>query len=219
VAEGQASPDILTAWDESLVGAGLLLCEKRAAFLEDFSPRVSRVHARVSGGKEKMELIYKPSVPGPWDGSAERRWLEELILARPREIAIGSTLHGPQRDDILFQLNGRPAREFGSEGQKRTGAVSFKLAEIPFIQEKLNQKPICLLDDVLSELDTERAEHLLDELSRTGQCFVTLTGLEAWPRHRDLPASVYKVDEAGIRKDNRIFRHSGMQLTGIQTES
>ena len=106
----------------------------------------------------------------------------------------------PPRDDVLFLLNDRPARHFASEGQKRTISVAFKLAEIPYVQEKLGQKPICLLDDVLSELDAQRAEQLLHELSRTGQCFVTMTGLESWPKRCDLPASVYRVDASGVRR-------------------
>jgi DNA replication and repair protein RecF len=114
---------------------------------------------------------------------------------RDQEVALGMTMTGPQRDDVLFLLNERPAKSFASEGQLRTCAVSFKLAEIPYIQEKRGQKPICLLDDVLSELDEDRAEQLLRELSQTGQCFVTMTGLESWRRHRHLPATLFKIDE------------------------
>ena len=205
ISDGQSPADTLNAWDESLIEAGLLVCAKRAAFLNDFSPRVGRVYDRVSVGQEVVELIYKPSIAGPWDSTTKEKWSADLKAVREREIAVGSTLHGPQRDDILFQMDGRAAKYFASEGQKRTCAVSFKLAEIPYVHEKLGQKPICLLDDVLSELDTKRAEHLLDELSRTGQCFVTLTGLEAWPRHRPLPASIFKVNQEGIKRESSMM--------------
>jgi DNA replication and repair protein RecF len=206
IGSGEAPVDTLDPWDAAFVEAGLAITDRRAAFIREFSPRAARVHERVSGGKEILVLTYKPSLASeraPEDLGEERSlfWRGELRRHRDREIAVGSSLIGPQRDDVLFSLNGRPARAFASEGQKRTCAVAFKLAEIPFVEEKLGQRPICLLDDVLSELDHERAEHLLDELTRTGQCLVTLTGFEAWPRHRPLPAAIYRVDAAGVRRD------------------
>jgi len=212
VADGALSQEAIEPWDESLIEAGLELCEKRDQFLKDFSPRVARVHERITGGQETAEMIYQPSVVGPWDESAKTRWREKIKELRERETALGYTLFGPQRDEIIFNLNGKPARSFASEGQKRTCAVAFKLAEIPYIQEKTGQKPICLLDDVLSELDAARAEHLLDELSRTGQCLVTLTGLEAWPRHRNLPASIFRVDSSGVRRDSSLEHLSRSKL-------
>jgi DNA replication and repair protein RecF len=193
--------DALNSWDESVAKWGVQVCRARHAFIREFSVRVADVHARVAGGAEIMSLEYKPSFAGPWNDEDVERWVNKLRASRPQEMAAGITLTGPQRDDLQFLLNGRPAREFASEGQKRTCAVAFKLAEIPTIQERVGQKPICLLDDVLSELDVHRAEHLLDELSETGQCFVTLTGLESWPAHRDLPASIFNVDKTGVRRD------------------
>ena len=201
LADGQISTNAIEPWNISLAKSGLVLCQTRDAFIQDFSLRVGDIHRRMSGQKETMRIEYKPSFPGPWDENQEERWLNKLWSIRAQEMALGTTMMGPHRDDIAFLLNDRSAKSFGSEGQKRTGAVAFKLAEIPYIQEKRSQKPICLLDDVLSELDADRAAHLLDELTRTGQCFVTLTGLESWPRDRALPASVYRVDETGVRAE------------------
>lgn len=216
VGEGAAPADILDSWDASFVEAGLFITDKRAAFLETFSPRVGGVHERVSGGKETLTLVYRPSLSleksAGATGTRIEFWRSELLRTREREIAVGSSLMGPQRDDFMFHMNGRPARSFASEGQKRTCAVAFKLAEIPFVEEHLGQRPICLLDDVLSELDHHRAEHLLDELSRTGQCLVTLTGFESWPRHRPLPAAIYRVDEDGIRRDRSLLPNDAMPI-------
>lgn len=210
IGDGEAPVDTLDSWDAAFVEAGLLITDKRAAFMKDFSPRAARVHERVSGGKETMTLTYRPSLshasePADLGEARSEFWRQELKKTRDREIAVGSSLMGPQRDDFIFSLNGRLARAFASEGQKRTCAVAFKLAEIPFVEERLGQRPICLLDDVLSELDHERAEHLLDELSRTGQCLVTLTGFESWPRHRPLPAVIYRVDQDGVRRDRSLL--------------
>lgn len=201
MAEQQIDRAALEPWDDAVIAAGLVVCRKRAAFLEDFSARVADLQLRISGGRESAELRYRPSFEGPWDGpAAAEAWKAKLQRSEAAELATGSTLTGPHRDDILFLLNGRPARHYASEGQKRTCAVAFKLAEVPYVHEKLGQKPICLLDDVLSELDAQRAEQLLHELSQTGQCLVTMTGLESWPKRCDLPASVFRVDADGVRR-------------------
>lgn len=204
LAAGQITRSALEPWDAAVIHFGLVVSQKRADLIEEFSSRVSFVQQRVSGGRETLALEYKPSFAGPWDEAEASRWRDAFRVAEAHDLALGSTSIGPHRDDILFILNDRPAKSFASEGQKRTCAVAFKLAEIPYIHQKLGQKPICLLDDVLSELDAERAEHLLNELSRTGQCFVTLTGLESWPQQVRLPASIYRVSETGIVPDARL---------------
>jgi DNA replication and repair protein RecF len=197
-ADGQLQTSDLDPWNRTVAEIGLFLCRERSKFINDFSERVNAVQARISADKEQVRIDYAPSFPGPWGEDATERWLAAFKRVEAQELAVGSTVIGPHRDDFHFLLNDRPARHFGSEGQKRTIAVSFKLAEIPFIEEKLGQRPICLLDDVLSELDANRAAHLLDELSKTGQCFVTMTGLESWPQGRELPATVFRVDAAGV---------------------
>lgn len=199
ISEGQIGSETLDAWDEGIIKAGLVICEKRNQFIQDFSPFFERVESRVSGGHDEMTIEYRPSIVGPWDASGAERWRRKLRESRPQEIAVGMTLAGPQRDDVAFLMKGRPARSCASEGQMRTAAIAFKLAEIPYIEERRGQKPICLLDDVFSELDADRARHLLDELSRTGQCFVTLTGLESWPKDRQMPVSIFTFDSDGVK--------------------
>ncbi len=201
MAEGRAGAVEIIPWNQAVIEHGIALCQKRSEFLENFSERANAVQQQISGGKETIRLEYRPSFAGPWDLGAAERWAGEMRNLETAEMASGVTLIGPHRDDFAFVLNDRPARFFASEGQKRTCAVSFKLAEIPYVHEKVGQKPICLLDDVLSELDAQRAAHLLDELSRTGQCFVTMTGLESWPQGRALPAAVYRVDETGVQRE------------------
>jgi DNA replication and repair protein RecF len=199
IAEGMINTDTLDAWDSAIIKAGLVICAKRNQFVNDFSPLFSRVEDRVSGAADEMTIEYRPSIAGPWNEEGAERWRQKLRNSRPQEIAVGMTLTGPQRDDVAFLMTGRPARSCASEGQMRTAAIAFKLAEIPYIEERRNQKPICLLDDVFSELDADRARHLLNELSRTGQCFVTLTGLESWPKENNLPVSIFTIDGNGVR--------------------
>lgn len=198
VAEGRLRADSLEPWDTLLTQEGLVICRKRADFIGVFSKRVGEIHERLSGGHEAIQMAYRPSFGGPWDEDARARWQRDLRGVLPQEIGFGSTLMGPHRDDILFTLNGRAAKAYASEGQKRTCAVSFKLAEMGYLEERLQEKPICLLDDVLSELDAARAKHLLTELTGTGQCFVTMTGFESWPENHPRPATVFQVKVSNV---------------------
>ncbi|MGH7442602.1 MAG: DNA replication/repair protein RecF, partial [bacterium] len=91
------------------------------------------------------------------------------------EQARGGTLSGPHRDDLEILVDGRPARLYASQGQQRCVALSLKLAEVQFLQHKLSESPVLLLDDVLSELDVKRQDSLLALLDERVQTFVTST--------------------------------------------
>jgi DNA replication and repair protein RecF len=123
--------------------------------------------------------------------------LEEL---REGEIALGSTLIGPHRDDLELLLNKNPARAYGSQGQQRTLALAMKLAERKYLQEKLNRLPLCLLDDMLSELDPDRRENLISALADGGQVLVTLTHLSEWPQSLGI-GQVFEVKEGAVREE------------------
>ena len=90
---------------------------------------------------------------------------------------LGTTSKGPHRDDLSFIINGRDARDFGSQGQQRTACLSAKIAEIELIAEETGESPILLLDDVLSELDEKRQGFLLENTGNV-QTLVTCTGVE-----------------------------------------
>jgi len=89
-------------------------------------------------------------------------------------------LLGPHRDDVEFLMDGRSARFYGSQGQSRTLAIAFKLAQVDYLASHLNDPPLFLLDDVLSELDLERRGRLVEELSAVNQTILSMTNLEDW---------------------------------------
>ena len=127
----------------------------------------------------------------------EEEFLEAILKARDTEKKQRITLVGPHRDDLLFQINGEDIRKFGSQGQKRTAALSLKLAEIELVKEKIEDYPILLLDDVFSELDKKRQNFLLDEISDV-QSIITCTGLE------DLIENRFPIDKLYYVEDGRI---------------
>ena len=113
----------------------------------------------------------------------------------------GTTLVGPQRDDLCFTINGADARVYGSQGQQRTVALSLKLAEFRLIEEYVGEAPVILLDDVMSDLDDARRKHLLKWVRGRGQTFITCTNLRAFPRDILAEAITYQVVAGTITPD------------------
>ena len=108
---------------------------------------------------------------------------------------------GPHRDDILFVINGVDIRKYGSQGQQRTTALSLKLAEIELVKEITGDNPILLLDDVLSELDSNRQNYLLNSINDV-QTIITCTGLDEFINNRFNINSVFKVIDGKVFKEN-----------------
>ncbi|MCF0127186.1 MAG: DNA replication and repair protein RecF, partial [Pseudobutyrivibrio sp.] len=105
----------------------------------------------------------------------------------------------PHRDDIKITVNDIDVRKFGSQGQQRTCALTLKLSEIKLVEETTKDKPILLLDDVLSELDKSRQSFLLDNILDT-QTIITCTGIDEFIENRFSLDTVYKVENAVVSK-------------------
>lgn len=154
--------DILDIYDEQVKKYGKEVFELREKFINELNPIINNIHFNLSDGKESLKLVYEKC---------------EIKDNRSDEIRAKTTLSGPHRDDIAFFLNEVDLRKFGSQGQQRTAALSLKLAEIEMVKNKINDYPILLLDDVLSELDTGRQNKLLSEIDNI-QTIITCTGVE-----------------------------------------
>ncbi|MCR4722119.1 MAG: DNA replication/repair protein RecF [Lachnospiraceae bacterium] len=180
----------LDVWDEQLVEYGSYLIEKRAEFIEKLEQIAKPVHKAVSGEKEDIRLIYVPD-------TQIKDFKDRLFMNRERDIMSTFTTTGPHRDDIEFEINGKNARTFGSQGQQRTTALSLKLAEIELVKNISSKAPILLLDDVLSELDRNRQTQLLG-FTQGVQTFITCTGVEEFVMQRTGINKVYKVGEGTV---------------------
>ena len=147
-AEGQ----LLRAWDQQLVGAGARITVRRAQVVLDLSGRARDAHRRIAGDEAELALVYRPSVECPEGGVEEVAEAFRLRLAQLRqaELTRGVTLAGPHRDDFRFELDGVDLGAFGSQGQQRSAVLALKLAEVDFITERVSERPVLLLDDVLS---------------------------------------------------------------------
>jgi DNA replication and repair protein RecF len=189
VAMGEQPPGALEVWDLELARLGAELVEARRRAVEALGVTASAGHRAISGGEE-LELRYA----GPPDDL-----LEALQRSRAEDLRRGSTSVGPHRDDVVIQLNGRDARAFASQGQQRTAVVSIKLAEAAVVAQMTGERPVLLLDDVLSELDAGRRGSLLEQLGEPGQVIITSVEADPFPE-AVIGRSVVRCIERGMVK-------------------
>lgn len=182
--------ETLSIWDSQLLSYGSKIIERRSLFIEQLNQIIFDIHNRLSGGKEQIKIVYEKNV--------EIDNLEEkLRLNQDKDIYLKQTTVGPHRDDISFIVNDIDIRKFGSQGQQRTAALSLKLSEIELVKKSIKDTPVLLLDDVLSELDSNRQNYLLNSIGDI-QTIITCTGLDEFVNNRFEINKVFKVKEGTV---------------------
>jgi len=181
IREETATRDELRFWDGAFLDAGGAIVAERLRLLDELAAPLAAAHAEIApeeGAEAALAVRYvtnAPALPGetPRDALARR-----LVETAEKEIWNGSTLIGPHRDDIVFELAGRDLAAFASRGQQRTAILAFKLAELDLLTALDGRPPLLLLDDVFSELDPDRRSHLVRRIAALPQAFVTTTTLD-----------------------------------------
>jgi len=175
--------EMLSLWTSRLVESGVAFSGHRKRLFDRISAKMSEVYRTLAGG-ESLLAVYQPS----WESHADsqddpKEAMERVLESRRREErARGTTLVGPHRDEISFAVDGRDARSFASQGQQRTIALAWKLAEVGVIAEIGGQPPVLLLDDVMSELDEARRHSLARFVGEAAQTFMTTTNIGYFDR-------------------------------------
>ncbi len=186
--------ETLDIWDLQLAEYGNKVMEAREKFLTKINAIISDIHYKLTGGKERISLTYEKS-----NGCLS---LEQALQKnRERDIRMRSTSVGPHRDDICFMSGALDIRKFGSQGQQRTAALSLKLSEIELVKELIQDTPVLLLDDVLSELDKHRQNYLLDSIHDI-QTVITCTGLDEFVNNRFSINKIFHVKNGQVAKEN-----------------
>lgn len=191
IAERRARPEELDFWDRELVETGTSLIALRQQTVAALDELARVVHGQLSGGQERLKINYQKSAP-------EEAFQEALSAVRDKELAQGMTLVGPHRDDLRFVVNEMDMNIYGSRGQNRTIALSLKLAEAQFIKARTGDSPILLLDDVLSELDSERRHHLLQAALGYQQVVITTTDIDRFEPDFLIQAAKFRVRSGRI---------------------
>ena len=184
--------DTLDVWDEQLVLYGKEIIKKREDFIKQISKIIKPIHEDLTNKEETIKIDYQKN-------TEIKNFEKNLKKNRSTDLKYKSTSVGPHRDDILFFNKDINIRTYGSQGQKRTIALSLKLAEIELVKKIIKDTPVLLLDDVLSELDSDRQNHLLERLNDI-QTIITCTGLDEFVENSFNIDKIYKVDNAKIKE-------------------
>lgn len=182
----------LEVWDHQLAEYGSKIIERRQKFIKEINNIMKPIHRELTGGVEDINIVYNKNCEA-------EDLLKTLEENRERDIKYKSTSAGPHKDDILFFHEDKDIRIYGSQGQQRTVALSLKLAEIELVKKLINDLPVLLLDDVLSELDSDRQNHLLKSLDNI-QTVITCTGLDEFIENRFKINKVFQVTEGNVEE-------------------
>ena len=182
----------LDIWDMQLSDYGAKIITRRNQFIEEINEIIYGIHRNITNGKEELIVRYEPNITG-------NNIYDELVRSREKDLKLKTTSVGPHRDDISFLNKKIDIRKFGSQGQQRTAALSLKLSEIELVKSIIKDTPILLLDDVLSELDSNRQRHLLGNLYNV-QTIITCTGLDEFVENRFNIDNIYKVVEGTVER-------------------
>ena len=182
--------DTLEIWEMQMVQYGERLIARRKEFVAQINEIIAKIHQKLTGGKESLQIIYEPS-------TGDLPFEQALKRYRDRDLRMKSTTVGPHRDDIGFLTGDMDIRRYGSQGQQRTVALSLKLAEIELVKQLIHDTPVLLLDDVLSELDSNRQNYLLNSIHDI-QTIITCTGLDEFVKNRFHINKVFFVREGTI---------------------
>ena len=199
IREGLARTPELAYWDGELCRLGALVTITRRDAVAALAQEGAGAYAAMAPDDGGFEAAYAPSIDG--GGTAEEAAAHALgLLAerRDREVQMAQSLVGPHRDDLLLTVGGLDVGQFGSRGQVRTAALSLRLAEAAYLRTALGEEPVLLLDDVLSELDGQRRQHVLEAACRAEQSLVTVVEGEEPPGLHEAVAT-YTVEAGTLR--------------------
>lgn len=192
--------DMLDVYDEKLVEYGTEIILKRKKNIEKLGEYVKDIHYKISDEKEELIIDYENDILASCVSLEEIKtsYLKKLKENRNIDIKNQYTGIGPHRDDISFKIGEKDIRKFGSQGQKKTAAISLKLSELSIIKEKINETPVLLLDDVFSELDEMRQKLLVNNLEGV-QTIITCTGIKKNIFDLLNPNKIFQVKNGNIK--------------------
>ena len=175
--DGHADGEMLAVWNEQLSAPASVIIGRRAKFIEELSEFACARQLDISGGSEKLSVVYVPSIEADTPEAVYAAMSEKAAA----ENRAGVSLSGPHRDDMEILINGREAKTFASQGQQRSAVLSLKLSECDMFYKKRGEYPVLLLDDILSELDKSRQSYIVEAI-RDRQIFLTCCDEESIER-------------------------------------
>ena len=179
----------LEIWDEQLVNLGLKIYEYRKEFIDKINNRIKQIHLKTTENRENIEIKYKSNIN-------ENDYIEKLKQNQDLDIQKGYTSVGIHRDDFEIFINEKNISIYGSQGQQRSSIISLKLAEAEVVYEEIEEYPVILLDDFMSELDKKRVSGFIKNI-KNNQVLITCTDKI---RLDNMVYNLYEVRNAKIEK-------------------
>lgn len=224
LAETGGTPDYgadqLIYWDEQLASAGATITLRRQSMIAELEQLADRLHRDLTRERHRLRLryqpafntalpigpVYQPSLnldlpaqsPEATFEQAKKSFLKQLDARRKEELARGTTLVGPHRDELRFVADEIDLGIYGSRGQQRTAVLALKLAEVHWLREKIDDWPILLLDEVMAELDTHRRGFLLNQINGANQAILTATDPDMFTAEFRAQAKLVRVVQGRI---------------------
>ena len=195
--------DQLDYWNEELIRLGSIVTAQRLEMVRCLNQDLGSLYRDLGGSQHDLQVAYHPASVERIEAGEAGPDLAERYAARvrdllPREIEQGVSLVGPHRDDFAFVVDGVDLNTYGSRGQQRLAVLAIKLAEGNFMRTQTGERPILLLDDILSELDPTRRGFVLEQAGREGQTVITTTDLSDFPETFLSGASAYRVERGTV---------------------
>ncbi len=190
--------DQLEIWDDAAAAVGCRIVKTRRSYTDRLGEFAAQWYTVLSDHREQLALNYRTAGGESSQMEDSFGFLQVLKATRETDWARGFTTVGPHRDDIEITIDGKAARVFASQGQRRTAVLALKMAECTMMEQTLNESPVMLLDDVLSELDERRRDVLLCSLENR-QSF--LTGCD--------PGQIRKVSSVSCMNAGNLRQQSG----------
>jgi DNA replication and repair protein RecF len=174
---GPAFREQLAPWTDTVVRYGVRIIVRRQEFFKEFSPYLTERYEQFVHNGETPSAHYVSTTGATEQEAAaiDEAFRKKMNVRYKDEVRLGTTLVGPHRDEIQFEINGLQLRSYASQGQHKSFLIALKLAEFSYLKERVQETPVLLLDDVFSELDEKRSALLVSQLRSMGQTFITTT--------------------------------------------
>jgi len=180
---------VIAPWTENLIRRGKRIMLFRESFVAQFSVSLAATYRNLTNQQDDLQIEIKKSVSFTTDEEIEHVFLETLERQKRKERALGNTLAGPHRDDIIFKINDMELRKYGSRGEHKSVLLALKIAEFKYLRKALQETPLLLLDDCYSELDAAREENVLKSIDGLGQVVLTTPKQNLFSDHSHLFAN------------------------------
>lgn len=185
---------LIEVYEEQMAVLSWRIMKIRKEFIDKIAPIAQKNHSKISGEKEILSIFYEADL----NASSVQEIKDCFKKNRNEDIRRKTTTVGPHRDDLGIKINGTDIRSYGSQGQKRSAAISMKLSEIELIYDEKKEYPVVLLDDIFSELDLGRQRMLMENLKQI-QTFVTTTDIDKENLNFFGNFKIYQIENAKIK--------------------